>query len=111
MKLNKKWQSTAYLKRREVTQDDEGNDIVKYEDKATEIHMDIQSAGGVVNAQIWGEQLPYVKTCYYNGSDIKSGVNEKDGVCVYASSGDKPDFEIVGIQDYSQHKVITLKRL
>lgn len=111
MKLNDKWKTSVYLKKRMITSDDEGNDIVSYSEESTEIQMDVQSAGGQVNAQIWGEQLPYIKTCYYDGNDINEGENEKDGICYKVNSSSKPDYEIVSIQEYSRHKVITLKKL
>lgn len=111
MSVFNEWKDTVYLKKKVITSDKEGNDVTSYSDDFTELQMDVQSAGGQVQAQIWGTQLPYVKTCYYDGSDINEGENEKDGICYKVDSSSKPDYEIVSIQEYSRHKVITLKKL
>ncbi|MFY8330685.1 hypothetical protein [Vagococcus carniphilus] len=105
------WKDTVYLKKHSVGSDDEGNDIITYLDESTEIQMDVQSAGGQVQAQIWGTQLPYIKTCYYEGDEINEGENEKDGICYKVDSSSNPNYEIISIQEFSEHKVITLKKL
>ncbi|UDM74991.1 hypothetical protein [Vagococcus fluvialis] len=105
------WKDTVYLKKRVITSDEEGGDITSYSNKFTKLQMDVQSAGGQVQAQIWGTQLPYIKTCYYEGNEINEGENEKDGICYKVDSSSKPDYEIISIQEYSEHKVITLKKL
>lgn len=105
------WKDMVYLKKHSVGSDEEGNDVITYSDKSVELKMDVQSAGGQVQAQIWGTQLPYVKTCYYEGDEINEGENEKDGICYKVDSSSKPDYEIISIQEYSEHKVITLKKL
>ncbi len=105
------WKDTVYLKKRIITEDDEGSDIVSYSDEFTEFKMDVQSAGGQTQAQIWGTQLPYIKTCYYEGDEINEGENEKDGICYKVDSSSEPDYEIISIQEFSEHKVITLKKL
>ena len=105
------WKDTVYLKKRVIIEDDEGSDIVSYSDEFTELKMDVQSAGGQVQAQIWGTELPYIKTCYYEGNEINEEENEKDGICYKVDSSNKPDYEIISIQEFSEHKVITLKKL
>lgn len=105
------WKDTVYLKKRVITSDEEGGDITSYSNKFTKLQMDVQSAGGQVQAQIWGTQLPYVKTCYYEGDEINEGENEKDGICYKVDSSSEPDYEIISIQEFSEHKVITLKKL
>lgn len=105
------WKDTVYLKKHSIGSDDEGNDIITYSDEPVELKIDVQSAGGQVQAQIWGTQLPYVKTCYYEGDGINEGENEKDGICYKVDSSSKPDYEIISIQEFSEHKVITLKKL
>lgn len=111
MRVSEKWKTSVYLKKRVIIEDDEGSDIVSYSDEFTELKMDVQSAGGQVQAQIWGTQLPYIKTCYYEGNEINEGENEKDGICYKVDSSSKPDYEIISIQEFSEHKVITLKKL
>lgn len=111
MRLRRCDLQTVYLKKRVPTQDDEGNGILIYSDESNELQMNIQSAGGQVMAQIYGESLPYVKVCKYQGDKIKEGKNEKDGICLYVNKNNAPDYEIVAIQTFSTHCNVTLKKL
>lgn len=110
MRLRPQDLQTVYLKKRISTQDDEGNDIISFSEESEELHMNVQSAGGRVMAQIYGESLPYIKACKYQGDLVKAGKNELDGVCVEVSSDKEPDYEIVAIQPFSTHLNITLKK-
>lgn len=110
MRLRTRDLQTVYLKKRIPTPDDEGNDIISFSEELEELQMNVQSAGGQVMAQIYGESLPYIKACKYQGNLLKAGVNELDGVCVDVSADDEPDYEIVAIQTYSTHLNITLKK-
>lgn len=110
MRLRPQNLQTVYLKRRIPGQDDEGNEVIDYSNNPTRLDMNIQSAGGQVMAQIYGESLPYIKACKYQGDLVKAGENELDGVCVEVSADDEPDYEIVAIQSFSTHLNITLKK-
>lgn len=110
MRLRTRDLQTVYLKKRITTSDDEGNDIISFSEESKELQMNVQSAGGQVMAQIYGESLPYVKTCKYQGDLLKAGENELDGVCVEVSADDEPDYEIIAIQTFSTHLNITLKK-
>ena len=111
MRLRKRDLSTVYLKERLTGQDDEGNFQEGFSDESTEIQMNIQSAGGQVMASVYGQSLPYIKSCKYQGDKIKEGKNEKDGICLYVSKDKGPDYEIVAIQTFSAHCNVTLKKL
>lgn len=110
MRLRPQDLQTVYLKKRIATSDDEGNNIISFSQEPKELQINVQSAGGQVMAQIYGESLPYVKTCKYQGDLLKAGENELDGVCVEVSADDEPDYEIVAIQPFSTHLNITLKK-
>lgn len=110
MRLRTRDLQPVYLKKRIATSDDEGNDIISFSEESKELQMNIQSAGGQVMAQIYGESLPYIKACKYQGNLLKAGENELDGVCVEVSADDEPDYEIVAIQPFSTHLNITLKK-
>lgn len=110
MRLRTRDLQTVYVKKRITTSDDEGNDIISFSDESKELQMNVQSAGGQVMAQIYGESLPYIKACKYQGDLLKAGENELDGVCVEVSTDDEPDYEIVAIQPFSTHLNITLKK-
>lgn len=110
MRLRTRDLQPVYLKKRIATSDDEGNDIISFSQESKELQMNVQSAGGQVMAQIYGESLPYVKTCKYQGDLLKAGQNELDGVCVEVSADDEPDYEIIAIQPFSTHLNITMKK-
>lgn len=111
MQLRKRDLKTVYLKRRLPSQDEEGNSQTGYEDEPIKIEMNVQSAGGQVMATIYGESLPYVKACKYQGDKLAEGKNEKDGICLYVSKDQEPDYEIIAIQTFSTHLNVTLKKL
>lgn len=109
MRLRKRDLATVYLKKRLVEEDNEGNDNVSFSDKPIELTMNVQSAGGQVAATIYGERLPYIKSCKYQGELIKPKRNENDGICLYVESAQEPDFFIKSIQPFSTHLNVTLE--
>lgn len=111
MRLRERDLQTVYLKKHIATTDGKGNTKINYSDLPVELKMNIQAAGGSINAQIYGEKLSYMKTAKYQGDLVKEGQNEKDGVCVFVSKESQPDFKITAIQTYSTHLNITLERL
>ncbi|WP_367378559.1 hypothetical protein [Enterococcus gilvus] len=111
MRLRPKDLSTVYLKQRLIGQDDEGNFQEGFSTDSTELQMNVQSAGGQVMASVYGQSLPYIKSCKYQGDQIKEVQNEKDGICLYVSKDTEPDYEIVAIQTFSTHCNVTLKKL
>ncbi|MBO0447949.1 hypothetical protein JZO76_00200 [Enterococcus sp. MJM12] len=110
MRLRKRELQTVWLKHRKVTSDDEGNDVITFPSEPIKLEMNVQSAGGQIMAQIYGESLPYIKTCKYQGDLLKVGQNEKDCICMYVSKDKDPDYEVVAIQPFSTHLNITLKK-
>lgn len=111
MRLRERDLTTVFLKKRLPSQDNEGNSQTGYEENATELKMNVQSAGGQVMAAIYGESLPYIKSCKYQGQVLTEEENEKDGICLYVDESNDPDYEIVAIQTFSTHLNVTLKRL
>lgn len=111
MRLREQDLQTCYLKKRIVSTDDEGNSITTYSDDPTELRMNVQFAGGKVAAEIYGERLPYMKACKYQGDLLAEGKNEGDGICVNVSKDADPDYKIIALQSFSQHLNVTLERL
>ncbi len=111
MRLREKDLTTVYLKQRIVSEDQKGNKIISYSEDVTKLEMNIQSAGGAVSAQIYGERLPYIKSCKYQGDLIKENKNELDGICLNVSSEQEPDYEIKSILPFSKHLNVTLERI
>lgn len=111
MRLRKRDLFTVYLKKRLSGQDDEGNLVEGFSEEFVAVGMNVQSAGGQVMASLYGQNLPYIKSCKYQGNKIKEGINEKDGICLYVSKDKEPDYEIISIQTFSTHCNLTLKKL
>lgn len=109
MRLRKRDLTTVYLKRTVLSQDDEGNDIIKYLDPIA-LEMNVQSASGALNAQIYGSQLSSMKSCKYQGDELKEGRDQNSGVCVYVGRDEHPDYKIVSIQPFSTHINLMLER-
>lgn len=104
MRLMKRDLRTVYLKRINPnnTQDEEGNDQVNYLAPIA-LEMNVQSASGAVNATIYGSKLSSMKSCKYQGDELKEGKDENSGVCVYVDKDGNPDYKINSIQPYSTH--------
>lgn len=111
MRLKVRDLQTCFLKRYEPVDDGRGNKVEGYSDEAIEFQMNVQSAGGQLAVAMYGERLPYIKSCKYQGDLIKEGQNEKDGVCLFVDEDQKPDFKIIAIQSYSTHVNVTLERI
>lgn len=109
MRLRERDLTTVYIKRVEFDQDDEGNDIIKYLDPI-QVRMNIQSASGTVNAQIYGSKLSSMKSCKHQGNELKEGRDENSGVCVYVTKDEQPDYKVVSIQPFSTHVNVMLER-
>lgn len=139
MRLRERDLITVFLKRWKEIEDDEGNSKVGYEAEATPIKMNVQSAGGFLNATIYGNKLSYMKDCKYQG-DVE--LHEKDGICLYrqntllplplkeveflgyslvgyAPNGSAPlngeiiapDYRIISIQPFSTHLNVKLEKI
>ena len=108
MRQNKRWLKTVYLKRYITIKDNEGAIYTDYDSTPIEIKANIQPAGGRVMAEIYGERLAYMFTMYYDG---QLELKEKDGVCVYVGPNCKPDYKIVAIRNWNNHKVIDLEKV
>ncbi|MCC4366402.1 hypothetical protein LMB21_03585 [Limosilactobacillus reuteri] len=110
MRLKESDLTTVYLKEPMNTQDDEGYSISGWGDPQL-IRMNIQSAGGTVNAQIYGKDIKYIKTCKYQGDLLSEGHGEGFGICLKVPSSSDPDYKITAIQEFSTHKNVTLERI
>lgn len=103
--------TTTYLRSKVKTTDDEGNIIIGSWSEPILLKMNVQSASGTVNAQIWGKQLKYVKSCKYQGDLLQEGRDENKGICLYVGKDSNPDYLIYSIQTFSTHKNIVLEKI
>lgn len=108
MRLNRRWLKKVYLKRYITVKDNEGTTCTDYDAVPIEFKANIQPAGGKIMAEVYGERLAYMLTAYY---DEPLDIKEKDGVCVYVAANHKPDYKVVAIRPWNNHKVIDLEKV
>lgn len=109
MRLMKRDLITVYLRRATITQDEEFNDVIAWESPVA-LEMNVQSASGAVNATIYGSKLSSMKSCKYQGNELKEGRDENSGICLYVDKDSDPDYKIKSIQPYSTHINVMLER-
>lgn len=109
MRLMKRDLITVYLRRATITQDEEFNDVIAWESPIA-LEMNVQSASGAVNATIYGSKLSSMKSCKYQGNELKEGRDENNGICLYVDKDSDPDYKIKLIQPYSTHINVMLER-
>ncbi|MDN6013715.1 MAG: hypothetical protein L0I12_08115 [Lactococcus sp.] len=109
MRLMKRDLITVYLRRATITQDEEFNDVIAWESPVA-LEMNVQSVSGAVNATIYGSKLSSMKSCKYQGDELKEGRDENSGVCLYVDKDSDPDYKIKSIQPYSTHINVMLER-
>lgn len=109
MRLMKRDLIAVYLRRATITQDEEFNDVIAWESPVA-LEMNVQSASGAVNATIYGSKLSSMKSCKYQGDELKEGRDENSGVCLYVDKDSDPDYKIKSIQPYSTHINVMLER-
>lgn len=95
-----------YLKKKIIIEDDEGGKYPGYSE-AIEIQANISPASGRLQAEIYGERLNYILNMLYDGAQA---INEGDGVCVYSSKDNNPDYKVISIKRYS-HLFIELEKI
>ena len=115
---------THYLRPREPGKDNEGNTYVEY-GLAKEFTGESWPASGRVQAQMYGEKLPYVRNVKIQGDYVtkrgedgviryvfESGLTvcEKDGLCLDVGEEDEPDYEIVAIIPYKPLRLEAMRR-
>lgn len=100
---------TVYLRRATITQDEEFNDVIAWESPIA-LEMNVQSASGSVNATLYGSKLSSMKSCKYQGNELKEGRDENSGICLYVGKDSDPDYKIKSIQPYSTHINVMLER-
>lgn len=109
MRLMKRDLITVYLRRATITQDEEFNDVIAWESPVA-LEMNVQSASGAVNATIYGSKLSSMKSCKYQGNELKEGRDENSGICLYVDKDSDPDYKIKSIQPCSTHINVILER-
>lgn len=99
---------TVYLKARSMATDAAGCKYATYPSVTAAISANIQPAGGESQAKQYGEKLDSILNMFYSGSEA---ISVGDGLCVYVSSSESPDFKVKAIKNYSGHKEIVLEAI
>lgn len=87
--------------------DKEGGSMTGYE-TAVPIEAVIWSAGGRVQAEMYGEKLAYIKNMQYEGMEV---IREGDGICVNTVPEERPDYKVIAVNDDFIPIQITLERI
>lgn len=103
-----------YNHRRAVqVKDNEGNSYTEY-GEAKPVTAEIWPAGGKLQAEMYGQRLPYIRNCRLDGeyktqTDEKGRVSylfgaqpirEGDGICLDVPEESDPDYKIIAIRPY-----------
>lgn len=114
MRLRKNQLKQYHLKKRINKKNKEGSSYVCYGDPFAFL-ADVYPAGGKLQAELYGEHLPYIKNVLVDGRysavvddkgcvryDFENGLNisEGDGIHIYASLDKDPDYKIICIKEY-----------
>lgn len=114
MRMRKSRVQTYHHRKKISKKDAEGSSYVEYE-SATEFQGEMWPAGGNIQAEMYGNRLPYIRNVRINEKyeitvDEKGIVHyicengmdivEDDGICLYASSDSLPDYKIISIKPY-----------
>lgn len=106
MRRNLPTRQMYHLKRRTVTKTNEGSPVETW-GEPVDIDATIWSASGQIQASMYGEHLSYIKNMEYEGPEV---IKEHDGICVYVSPDEEPDYIVKSVNtDYSP-KLFTLER-
>ena len=85
------------LKHRIIGRDSEGGYIESWSEPVT-IQATIWQASGRIQAEMYGERLAYMRNMEYESAEV---INENDGICVFVSSENDPDYKVISVNaDY-----------
>lgn len=107
MRLRQRDLVDIYLKRKIPATDGEGTEYSTYDPVPIKIKAKIQPAGGKAMAEMYGERLKYMRTMRYDG---QLNLNEGDGLCIYVSPDNSPDYKITAINPWDI-KVFDLEKV
>lgn len=96
MRLRERDLKTIYVKPYKPIKDDEGC-ITNGYGTPYEVKASIQPLSGQIAATEYGETLQYMLSMRVNNI---GSIKEKDGICVYVTSTEKPDYEVVSIKPW-----------
>lgn len=113
MRLRRNRLKQYYLRPAETKRGREGDSYTEY-GPASAFCVEIWPAGGKVQAELYGARLEYIFNCLVHGRyNIRMAGNglpeydfgefvlrEGDGVCLYVSAEEPPDYRIIAVRPY-----------
>lgn len=97
MRMRRSLKRDYALKHRITGRDNEGGYIETWSEPET-ITATIWQASGQLQAEMYGERLAYMRNMEYEGAEV---INENDGICVFVSSENDPDYKVISVNaDY-----------
>ena len=97
MRMRRNLKKDYTLKRRLVERNSEGGTVESWGNPVT-IRATIWQASGRLFAEMYGERLAYMRNMEYEGAET---ISENDGICVFVSSDQKPDYRVISVNaDY-----------
>lgn len=88
--------------------DTDGTTYEGWADEGHTIRANIQPAGGKIMSEMYGERLAYMLTLY---TEKSTNLKETNGLCVYVSSDQDPDYRVIAIRRWSSHTVAVLEKV
>lgn len=112
MRMKQSRMRTYHLKNKIQDKDKEGVPVTTYAD-AIELYGEVWPAGGKLQTEQYGNRINSIINCKVAGAYkiVPEGkhykyvfanfeLREDDGVCIYASPENEPDYRIVSIKPY-----------
>lgn len=103
MRLKRNRLQPCKHRKAEVKSNNEGGKRTVYSEQAREIKAEVWPAGGKLQAEIYGQRLPYIFNCLM---DLDSEIKEKDGFCI---GKDEVTHTVESIKRYSDHQFLELE--
>ncbi|MBU9724437.1 hypothetical protein [Diplocloster modestus] len=124
MKLKRNRLKTYYHKVKSTKKDKEGGTYEVY-GAAVSFSGEMWPAAGKIQAEMYGDRLSYIRNVRINGKYVittdrdgqvhyvyPSGLDimESDGLCLYVSASEEPDYKIISAKPYSFLRLEAEKR-
>ena len=115
---------THYLRPRIVEKDSEGNTSETF-GTAVEWTGEVWQASGRVQAEMYGEKLPYIRNIKIQGDYTVSvggngipryvfseslAISEKDGLCIDCGKDEGPDYQVISITPFRPLRLEAVRR-
>lgn len=122
MRLKKNRLQICHHRAVQNKKDGEGNSYVEYGSPHS-FDAEVWLAGGKIQAEIYGQRLPYIRNCKIDGKyhevcdDGRVGycledmiIREGDGICLNVPRSHAPDYRVIAIRPY-RHLTIEVEKI